>query len=165
MAKKKMFAIILVVVLAIVIVASALYFLGPHNQGDGAFEITIPVKDRLNIQFPDLPLNTFKAGQSIKIGVFVGCNDTSEKIRLIASDGSVPVSWGSQAANVGNDGVTYSFSVPEGSTQQGGAMGFGSTLTVTTSTTTPQGYYTITIIGANEAGTLHMDTYQFSLVN
>jgi hypothetical protein len=161
----KMLAVVLAIVVAVSILVGVWYF---NYSFKGTFNVTITDKNnKSNIEYPDLSSNTYKAGQTIDLSIWVSGNTNfllSNQVRLIANDGSVPVTFFSQRDNIGNDGITYQF-YPSSQGALSQNSGFRSILTIITSPFAQQSYYTVTVIGIDDSGVTHSDSYSFSLIS
>lgn len=167
---KKLIVVIITIIFVIAIVSFAYYY---DDTVKGTFSVTINGKNVASLVNPNLPVNTFEAGESFELNIWVQGNTNPflvNTINLVANDGSVPITM-NQNADIGHDGITYSFSQSYGlihgefTSSYSPSNEFSSILTVMTSTTTPAGYYTVTVLGQDNSGITHQDSYSFSIVN
>ena len=120
----------------------------------GAFNVAITDKsDKESRVNPDLPLNTFPAGEMITLTIWVNGTTNPSLSNKITLSATYPV----------GEGILCAFS-PSQWNLNGQYKGFRSTLTIATSATTPQGNYTVTVIGTDSSGIEHQDSYSFSVV-
>jgi hypothetical protein len=151
----KILAIVLVVAVVVAIVAGVQYFVFSVK---GTFNVTITEKNVGSLVNSDLPLNTFQAGETIILTIWVSGNTNPFLINTIKLS-TYPLSSGLSCSFTDY----YSGNSISQGTIPAGNSGFGCYLVITTSATIPQGSYTVTVVGTDNSGITHQDSYSFSI--
>jgi hypothetical protein len=153
-------AIISAIVLAIAIVVSivaVVYYVDLSIKG--TFNIAITDKNKSNGN-PDLPLNTFQAGQSFELGIWVS-GHTNPFLTNTITLSNGPFGAGNGLTCTFTD---YSGNVITQGTIPAGNSGFGCYLVVKIAANAPAGSYNVYAVGTDNSGIEHQDGYSFTVI-
>jgi hypothetical protein len=162
----KILAVVLVI--AVVISMVAIYYF--NFSVKGTFNVTITDKNnKESLANPFLPLNTFEAGETITLSIWVSGNTNpflTNQISLWANGNGNAINY--YFTDILGNNISY-VTIPSG------VSGYSCFLKIETTPTgflpngnyqygTSQGNYTVTVFGADEYNE-HQDSYSFSIVN